>query len=190
MPNNTLRIIGGSWRSRKIQFPSEAGLRPTSDRVRETVFNWLAPHISQARCLDLFAGSGALGLEALSRGAARVIFADHSHKVLQQLRANLNLLQAGAEQAITVLTRLPKDLALIAPYAPFDIVFLDPPFRQSLLPNCCLLIEQQQLLSPEAYIYLEAEAELKTLELPANWRLLKQKKSGQVAYYLAQRFTC
>lgn len=184
---STIRIIGGIWRSRKIEFIATEGLRPTSDRTRETLFNWLAPVINGAHCLDLFAGSGALGLEALSRGAAQVVFVDQSSTVLQQLKHNLLRLQAPSNSANLVPADAVTSLANLPNTQPFNIVFLDPPFRKNLLKPCCHLLEEKNLLADNALIYLEAEAEYETLQLPENWELLKSKQAGQVSYYLAQR---
>jgi 16S rRNA (guanine966-N2)-methyltransferase len=179
----TLRIIGGEWRGRKLSFPALPGLRPTPDRVRETLFNWLAPIIHGAHCLDLFAGSGALGLEALSRGAADVVMVDEARAVIQQLRAHIALLKTT--QATLYQLSIPS--ALPTPAHPFDIVFLDPPFHKNLLAPCCDWLEAQTWLAPNATIYLEAEADLKTLSLPNNLKLLHDKRAGQVRYCLAER---
>ena len=136
---NELRIIGGNWRGRRVKFPSSNELRPTPDRVRETLFNWLQPVIAGSRCLDLFAGSGALGLEALSRGATRVVFVDHEPKVIEHLHAALSLLKAeGAEPKLTQARRY-----LESPVEAFDIVFLDPPFADESLPAICALLDSR-----------------------------------------------
>lgn len=176
---NQLRIIGGVWRSRRLQFPDVEGLRPSTDRVRETLFNWLQPLIEGSRCLDLFAGSGALGLEALSRGAARVEFVDRHPKVISTLRSNLKLL--GSEAGIVVKADALNYLQ--ADPHPFDIVFLDPPFRQDLLQPCLHLLNQGWLASG-ARLYIETELEQGEPELPEGWELLRSKKAGQVAYHL------
>lgn len=179
---NRLRIIAGEWRGRKLPFTEVEGLRPTPDRVRETLFNWLAPMIEGARCLDLFAGSGALGFEALSRGAAEVVMLDRHPGVIKQLKANLTLL--GCERA-----RLQQADALDylqhTPDRPFDVVFLDPPYRKDLLPPCCALLDKQPWLAGGARVYLEIEREHELPPLPAGWKLLRSKKAGQVAYHLA-----
>ncbi len=178
---SSLRIIGGEWRGRRLQFTEIEGLRPTPDRVRETLFNWLMPVITGARCLDLFAGSGALGLEALSRGAAAVTFVDSSRQVKQSIEANLALLKADRARVYAA-----DALAWIqqAPPEPFDILFLDPPFRKQMLTDCCDALETRGLLAPDAYIYLEAEEELTRLNVPANWRLHRHQRAGQVQYAL------
>ncbi|MFT5720221.1 MAG: 16S rRNA (guanine966-N2)-methyltransferase [Motiliproteus sp.] len=184
--NNKLRIIGGRWRSRKLEFASLPGLRPTTDRVRETLFNWLQQQVPGARCLDLFAGSGALGLEALSRGAKQVTLVDSAAVVVQQLRQNLALL--GAEQDASVIHSQAIRWLQDAPTEQtFDLVFLDPPFAQGMLAGCCEALEQQALLSPQSWIYIEAEKTLQPLPVPANWRLERSLNAGQVSCYLFQR---
>lgn len=179
----TLRIIAGQWRSRKIHFPDLPQLRPTPDRVRETLFNWLMSVITGARCLDLFAGSGALGLEALSRGAAEVVFVDCDPHVNIYLRDTLRLLKS--EHANVVQS---DALTFLAGEAQgFDIVFLDPPYQSDLLLPCCRALEAQSWLNPRAYIYIETASQTALPELPANWQILREKIAGQVAYRLAQR---
>ncbi|MBN3053158.1 16S rRNA (guanine(966)-N(2))-methyltransferase [Pectobacterium brasiliense] len=175
-----IRIIGGQWRGRKLPVPDSPGLRPTTDRVRETLFNWLAPVIQQARCLDCFAGSGALGLEALSRYAAHATLLEMERAVAQQLTQNLALLRA--ENAEVINTDALSWLAKLG--TPFDVVFLDPPFRKELLNNTLALLEQQGWLAPDAWIYVETEAENAQLTIPENWQLHREKIAGQVAYRL------
>lgn len=179
--NNTLRIIAGKWRGRKVSFPDSIGLRPTSDRVRETLFNWLAPIISEARCLDLFSGSGALSLEALSRGAGHVTLIDASAKVSGQLRSNLDLL--ACHDATVLTTNALSWLRQAQAEQPYDLVFLDPPFNQQLVAPSCQLLEEQGLIQEGSYIYIETEASL-ALEIPPGWHIHREKKAGQVAYYL------
>lgn len=178
---NTLRIIGGQWRGRKLRFADGEGLRPTTDRVRETLFNWLQPIIHGARCLDLFAGSGALGLEALSRGALEVQFIERNPRAVTMLQENLALLNADNGQVMQG-----DALAFLrGPARPFDIVFLDPPFRQDLLIPALTLLAQGNWLAPNARIYIELEAEEGEPHLPSGWELLRSKTAGQVAYHLA-----
>jgi 16S rRNA (guanine966-N2)-methyltransferase len=178
---NTLRIIGGRWRGRKLRFPPVEGLRPSPDRVRETLFNWLQPFIEGARCLDLFAGSGAFGLEALSRGAAEVVLVDREPRVIAQLEAHRELLGAEGLQ----LVRADALAYLQGPPSPFDIVFLDPPFRRGLLGPCCEALAAGWL-QPGARVYIEAEAELEALPLPAGWEVVRSKRAGQVGSHLIQ----
>ncbi|MEH0834663.1 16S rRNA (guanine(966)-N(2))-methyltransferase [Pectobacterium cacticida] len=175
-----IRIIGGQWRGRKLPVPESPGLRPTTDRVRETLFNWLAPVIQQARCLDCFAGSGALGLEALSRYAAHATLLEMERTVAQQLTQNLALLRA--ENADVINTDALNWLA--KPGTPFDVVFLDPPFRKALLNSTLDLLERHNWLTPDAWIYVETEAENAQLAIPENWHLHREKVAGQVAYRL------
>jgi 16S rRNA (guanine966-N2)-methyltransferase len=178
--NNRLRIIGGRWRGRQVSFPDADGLRPSPDRVRETLFNWLMPIIEGARCLDLFSGSGALGLEALSRGAARVVLVDRHGGAIASLREQLATLRAeGAE-----LRQADALTFLAGPPEPFDVVFLDPPYHQGLLAPCLACLDKGWL-APGARVYIEAEAELAPLPLPEGWVLLRSKQAGQVGYHLA-----
>lgn len=178
-----IRIIGGQWRGRKLPVPDSAGLRPTTDRVRETLFNWLAPDIQQARCLDCFAGSGALGVEALSRYAASATLLELERPVAQQLAKNLQTL--GAAQGKVIQTNTLSWLAQAG--EPYDLVFIDPPFRKGLLQETLNLLEQNGWLAAEALIYVESEAEHGALEIPAHWHLHREKIAGQVAYRLYRR---
>jgi 16S rRNA (guanine966-N2)-methyltransferase len=184
--NGELRIIGGAWRGRKLRFPELPGLRPSPNRVRETLFNWLSPELSGAHCLDLFAGSGALGLEALSRGAASCWFIDSAGAASRQIQQHLATLQCSTGHAITAdTTAWLKAKPAAAPT--FHLIFLDPPFRQGLLNDCCALLEQNNWLSANALIYLESAADEALPALPANWLLHRDKRAGQVAYRLFRR---
>lgn len=182
--SNQLRIIGGIWRGRKLNFPDVDGLRPTGDRIRETLFNWLAPDIQGARCLDLFAGSGALGLEALSRGAQSSLLLEKHAAAAQQLKSNLQLLQAdnGRVEQVDSLHWLKQQQSP----QPFDIVFIDPPFALDLWAPIAAALETQAWLSDEAVIYLEAPRDAQ-LQLPANWQLYRDKQAGQVSFRLYHR---
>ena len=178
----SFRIIGGDHRSRRLSFPDVEGLRPTTDRVRETVFNWLQHSLHGARVLDLFAGSGALGFEAASRGAARVQFVELSPSAYRALSENSKLLNLKAEIANEdALSFLAKQRA--APSG-FDIVFLDPPFRKGLLAEALALLDSSALLNRDALVYIETESELAALAIPQSWQELKAKKAGQVSYRL------
>mgnify|MGYP001812039041 FL=1 len=179
---NQVRIIAGCWRGRKLSFAPVAGVRPTPDRVRETLFNWLAPVIRDARCLDLYAGSGALGIEAASRGAARAVLVDSDPQVVVRLRDQLQLLDASQ---IEVVQSTVEDW-LSAPAETFDIVFLDPPFCRDLLPACMQALEKGGWLADDARVYIEAESDLQPV-LPENWELTRSKHAGQVGYHLARR---
>jgi 16S rRNA (guanine966-N2)-methyltransferase len=183
-PRPMLRIIGGEWRSRKVPFPEVEGLRPTPDRVRETLFNWLQNITPGACCLDLFAGSGALGLEALSRGAASVVFVDSSPAVVRQLRNNLNTLKSQHGEVITASAIDWLESRQTDTETRYDLVFLDPPFRKDLLPLTCELLEKRNLLADNAVIYIEAESELNQLVIPENWEESRIKTAGQVTYRL------
>ena len=178
-----IRIIGGQWRGRKLPVPESPGLRPTTDRVRETLFNWLAPSIVDANCLDCFAGSGALGLEALSRYAANATLLEMERGVAQQLQKNLATLKASNAKVVNTNT-----LAFLAQAgAPHNIVFVDPPFRKGLLEETLKLLENNGWLSDEALIYIESEVENGLPPVPMNWHVYREKVAGQVAYRLYQR---
>ncbi|WP_163830883.1 16S rRNA (guanine(966)-N(2))-methyltransferase RsmD [Spartinivicinus ruber] len=181
-----LRIIGGQWRSRKLAIPDLPGLRPTTDRVRETLFNWLMPIIPGASCLDAFSGTGALGLEALSRGAKFVQFIEASPVAERQLSQHLSQLQVPGDDASITNTDAVQWLNQPSTQQ-FDIVFLDPPFHQDLLNQTFQLLETLNWLAPDAYIYVEAEQDLTTLQVPASWQLHRQKQAGQVCFYLFKR---
>ena len=178
-----IRIIGGQWRGRKLPVPDSPGLRPTTDRVRETLFNWLAPSMVDARCLDCFAGSGALGLEALSRYAASATLLEMERSVAQQLQQNLATLKAANGKVVTGNT-----LAYLAQSGtPHNIVFVDPPFRKGMLEETLTLLENNGWLANDALIYVESEVENGLPPVPASWSLHREKVAGQVAYRLYQR---
>jgi 16S rRNA (guanine966-N2)-methyltransferase len=181
---STLRIIGGQWRGRKLAFTPAEGLRPTGDRVRETLFNWLAPDIHGARCLDLFAGSGALGLEALSRGAASCDFVDTSAVALGQIAQHLETLQAELQGHCHALSALGF---LEMTTDPYDIVFLDPPFGAGLVDPACALLAARGLVADGAMIYVETSAHEPLADLPANWLAHREKLAGEVSYRLYRR---
>lgn len=180
---NQLRIIGGQWRSRRIPIADVAGLRPTPDRIRETLFNWLQNVVSGARCLDLFAGSGALGFEALSREAAEVVFVEQDVRAFKQLQANV--LTLGATQAHLVQADAFNYLQQATPA--FDLIFLDPPFRYALPEKALNLLLERDLFHADAFIYLEHEAEYQ-LDF-AVWGLSvhRQTKAGQVMSFLLKK---
>jgi 16S rRNA (guanine966-N2)-methyltransferase len=181
-----LRIIGGLWRGRKLLFPALPGLRPSPNRVRETLFNWLTPELPGSHCLDLFAGSGALGLEALSRGAASGWFVDTARSAGNQIRQHLATLQCDAGHVVDAdVTQWLKIKPAAAPR--FHCVFLDPPFRQNLLNECCAQLEQGDWLSGNALIYVESAVDEAPPSVPSNWTLHRDKQAGQVAYRLFRR---
>ena len=175
-----IRIIAGQWKGRKLPVVRVEGLRPTPDRVRETLFNWLQGSLYQARCLDLFAGSGAIGFEALSRGAKQVVMVEKNNKAAQQLTDNIKLL--NTENAILKNTDAYQYLK--SETDPFDIIFLDPPFRKGHLEKVLDQIVKQNLLAENGLIYLEQEAE-NLLDL-TQWKLQihKQTKAGQLDAFL------
>ena len=181
----TLRIIGGSWRGRKLRFAAGADIRPTPDRVRETLFNWLGTRVAGARCLDLFAGSGALGLEALSRGAAHVTFVEQDATAALELRARLSEWQAPDScvergDALRFLAGTPT---------PFGIVFLDPPFAAGLLGPAADRLANGGWLAPGALLYVEFAAREGAPVLPASFVPLKGKQAGEVGYHLYAHHT-
>jgi len=186
MSNKTLpgrlRIVAGKWRSRLLRIADVPGLRPTSERVRETVFNWLAPHIAGARCLDLFAGTGALGLEALSRGAASAVFVETSRKAAEALVANIEAIEAG--EAATVIRKDAFELLRGNIQGPFDIVFLDPPFAAESAGELCRLLAAGSLLAEGALVYLEEDRAKPAAEIPDSWQVLKTKTAGNVRFSL------
>lgn len=179
-----VRIVGGSWRGRRIEVPPQADLRPTPDRVRETLFNWLQPVIAGARCLDLFAGSGALGFEAVSRGAAQVVMLDTQSAVVASLRQQCVNLGAGDRVEVVAADALTW---LAGAEQPFDIVFLDPPFRLGLLQDACAALEAGHWLKPSARVYIEASARHTAPTLPDNWSVHRAKRAGEVSYSLVIR---
>lgn len=178
-----LRIIGGQWRSRQLLFEDAPGLRPTPARVRETLFNWLQYDVSGSRCLDLYAGSGALGAEAASRGARYVVQVEHDAQACRFLKGNCDKLQA--KQIKIVQQDVFRFLAGDA--EPFDLAFLDPPFGQHLAQQTCFWLEDKGWLAERAKIYVEVEKGLALNDMPDTWRRLKHKSAGEVDYYLFER---
>ncbi len=176
-----LRILGGDWRSRVLHFPGEGGVRPTPARTRETLFNWLAFHLAGSHCLDLFSGSGVLGLEALSRGASSTLFVDHTSVLCFALRDNLRLLRSdrGTVVCQDVLAFLDQ-----SPSEPVDILFMDAPFRQGWLDKLIPLIDANHWIKPGGWVYLEYESEHTAPAVPAHWHLHRDKRAGQVSYGL------
>ena len=180
-----LRIIGGSWRGRRLRFPSGPEIRPTPDRVRETLFNWLATRIAGSRCLDLFAGSGALGLEALSRGASHVTFVERDGVAAREIRARAS--EWGATGAVVEQSDALRFLSSVPPCVPYDIIFLDPPFAAGLLGQAAAALEERRWLAAQARIYVECAAREGLPQLPPSWSLLKAKRAGEVGYHLLTR---
>lgn len=177
-----IRIIGGHLRGSKIDVPQSQGLRPTPDRVRETLFNWLQPVVDGARCLDLFAGSGANGIEAMSRGASELALIERDPHLAQGLRdvaARLKLehTEIVCADALAWLKRSGR---------PFDLVFTDPPFAHNLAPQAARLLEDGGWLAPSAMVYMELPAD-RAADVPANWSIHRQGRAGALSYTLYQR---
>ncbi len=173
--NNTVRISAGEWRSRLLKFPDVDGLRPTPDRVRQTVFNWLGQELHGLTCLDLFAGTGVMGFEALSRGAKQAVLVENSRPAYQALLDNKTSLKA---EHATILNQdalhfLKQNKVL------FDVVFIDPPYNKGLVDQVLPLLKSA--LSPDGLIYVEAEMALSD---SSDWQVLKQGKAGNVFYHL------
>ena len=181
---NSVRIIGGAWRGRRVPFPDLPALRPTPDRIRETLFNWLQHSIVDTRCLDLFAGSGALGLEALSRGARAAVFVEQAPEAAASLREQLARLGAAVRAEVH---GMDAERFLAGSPTPFDLVFLDPPFGRSALPHILPILDAGGWVAPGGHVYLESERAAGAPVLPAHWTLLKSKFAGEVGYHLARR---
>lgn len=179
--SGTLRIIGGDWRGRRLEFPSSPNLRPTGDRIRETLFNWLAAEVGGSRCLDLFAGSGALGLEALSRGARHCTFLETSSAAIEGINAHLSLLNA-VDRGRVINTN-----ALSWRDDPFDIVFVDPPFSDNLAIDSLKHLINNQLLTDSALVYLEVASTASLEDLPPALSIIRDKQSGAVRYLLLEQ---
>jgi 16S rRNA (guanine966-N2)-methyltransferase len=180
---NSVRIIAGAWRGRRIHFPDMPALRPTPDRVRETLFNWLQHSITDARVLDLFAGSGALGLEALSRGARQAVFVEQFPAAARALQEQL--VRFGAAPKGRIL-EMGAARYLRTPGEPFDIAFLDPPFGTNALAEYIPLLDTGDWLKVGSLVYLENERASGVPALPSHWELLKSKSAGEVGYHLVR----
>ena len=180
---SNIRIIGGKWRSRKVSFLAKEFLRPTPDRVRETVFNWLSPYIVGARCLDLYAGSGVLGLEALSRGASAVVAVEQDPENVVSINANKENLQTHGLLIVagSVVDWLQQKKSM-QNLAAFNIAFIDPPYRMGLLAETMRLLEQNDWLAINSYIYFEHGEPIDLQVLPATWSLWRESKAAQVYY--------
>ena len=180
MAANEVRIIGGNWKGRKLRFPDAQDLRPTLGRVRETLFNWLMGRIEGSRCLDLFAGSGALGFEALSRGAAQATLVESNRRAAQALRDNARALGASAGQCEIVC--MPATRFLRQPRVPWEIIFLDPPFQDTVLDSTLELIRNGRLLAPAGVIYFEIPR--RTRATFDGWVLAKEGTAGDTRFGL------
>jgi 16S rRNA (guanine966-N2)-methyltransferase len=187
--SGSLRVIGGKWRSRKLTFPAAPGLRPTADRIRETLFNWLQNDVDLASCLDLFAGSGACGIEALSRGAARSVFVESNAAATRAIQDSLQALDCKQG---TVVRRDVLDWLRSRPpeyQGGFDLVFIDPPYATDLQLDTAIQLENSGVLKARARIYIESDKELDLQAFPATWENVRHKKAGIVHYYLFNRKT-
>lgn len=178
----SIRIISGQWKGRKLPVLSAEGLRPTTDRTKETLFNWLMPYVKERRCLDLFAGSGSLGIEALSRYAKSALFIEKHKAAADLINQNLTLLKVDNKDTKVICGDAHKVIDSLD--SQFDLVFLDPPFNQNLLPNIIAKLMQSNLLSKGALIYVETELSFDENALPNEWAMLKQSQTKQMRYRL------
>lgn len=179
---NKVRIIAGEHRSRQIRFPTIEGLRPTSDRIRETLFNWLQSELPKSNCLDLFAGSGVLGIEALSRGAESVQFVELDRSAADSLRENL--VELGYSPAAVANSKAEQWLADNENRIQFDIIFIDPPYNQQLVATICDSLVSGSFVKPGTKVYVENDQAIPQQEFPDHFELSKYKKAGQVHFYL------
>ena len=179
-----VRVIAGLWRGRKLSVLNAEGVRPTTDRVKETLFNWLMMDVANARCLDCFAGSGSLGIEALSRQAQAVVFLEKFANAAQQLKKNLASLKTDKGTVINTdtLTYLSQKNST----EPFEIIFIDPPFHHNFVPQVLTLLQQNNWLAENALIYVETEKNHPPLLLAENWQIIKEKSAGMVTSRLIQ----
>lgn len=178
----TVRIIGGNWRGRKVSFARHDDIRPTPARIRETLFNWLQNDIHDARCLELYAGSGILSMEALSRGARHVTLVESSMKVADHVERVLASLSSPERYACFSMTA--SQWLQTCTNGPYDIVFLDPPFASDELSGSINSLAAGKLLAPNAWIYIESDHSIDASKLPAGWTIYRQKKAGSVHYCL------
>jgi len=182
--HSRIRVIGGHLRGSNVDVPLIEGLRPTGSRIRETLFNWLNPWINQANCLDAFAGSGILGIEAISRNAKNVTFLEASKPANQQLQNCLKRLKVNNSQVHLV----DSEKWLNTPkHTKFDLVFIDPPFKHDIITNVCRLLECRNWLSKGAFIYIERDSLNSNLAHPKNWQIHRSNKSGNVNYHLFRK---
>lgn len=182
--NGQVTIIGGKWRGRKLPVLSSIGLRPTTNRIKETVFNWLTPYLSGSRCLDCYAGSGNLGFEAVSLGALHATLIEKKTILYNQLIASGNKLEPSS---LTIINDDTLHYLATPAGQPFNIVFIDPPFTQNLVNKTATLLEKNHWLTENSLIYIENASGAEPLTLPANWLCYREKTAGQVRYRLYQR---
>ena len=179
-----IKIIGGKWKGTNLTFYDEPELRPTGNRIKETLFNWLQPNIQGSICLDLFTGSGCLGLEALSRGAAKCVIVEKNKRVINHLAENIEKLSSSTE---LIHDDALNYLSSKEPSKTFDIVFLDPPFDSTLYESTVRALELNHWLSHDALIYIEARSDSSTFQIPDNWLLFREQVAGNVRYMLYSR---
>lgn len=185
--NGQIRIIGGKWRGRKLPVLNSIGLRPTTNRIKETVFNWLAPYLSGSRCLDCYAGSGSLGFEAVSLGAVHATLIERNRLLYNQLIANCKQLESPS---LTIINNDTLHYLAIPAAQPFDIIFIDPPFAENLINKTATFLEKNHWLAENSLIYIEKASCGDPLTLPTNWLCYREKTAGQVRYQLYRRTTC
>ena len=178
---NSFRIIAGKWRGKRLVLHPNSQLRPTGDRVRETLFNWLSSDITNSKCLDLFAGSGSLGFEALSRGAMHCDFVETDKLTVKQIQENCNMLELSAKQFV-VSKKPALDFLRSETAKSYDIIFLDPPFSKNIIPK--ILPDIEKIVCSGTQIYIEIEKSATLPELPENWTVIREKTAGQVRYHL------
>jgi 16S rRNA (guanine966-N2)-methyltransferase len=177
-----VRIIAGRWRGRKISFSTDLSIRPTPDRVRETVFNWLSPYLMKRRCLDLFAGSGVLGFESLSRGAAELVFVDSNKSIVQTLKQQHQIFKIDSEFGQTSVEYEHKDAYkyLSTVTKNFDLIFLDPPYQKKMIQPAIEILVNKKLINNEGLVYLETEKNEALPDFPTTWRIIKSKTMSHV----------
>lgn len=185
--NGQITIIGGKWRGRKLPVLTSIGLRPTTNRTKETLFNWLPPYLSGSRCLDCYAGSGSLGFEAVSLGAVHATLIEKKTILYHQLVASCNKLEPSS---LTIINDDTLHYLTIPTVQPFDIVFIDPPFTENLINKTATLLEKNHWLAENSLIYIENASCAAPLTLPTNWLCCRDKTAGQVRYQLYRRTTC
>lgn len=183
--SGSVRIISGQFRGRKLPVLDVQGLRPTTDKNKEMLFNWLMPYTNGAKCLDVFAGSGGLGFEALSRFAKSCTFIELDKQAARKLAENIQLLNLTSEQAVLMQGSAQNNVVLLN--QSYDVIFLDPPFYQNLLPSVIQLITDKALLAVKGVIYIECEGQGSEYSVPANWHLIKEKQHPQILSRLYQR---
>ena len=182
--HSSVRIISGSKRGSKIKFPAVRGLRPSGDRIRETLFAWLQTSVAGSQCLDMFAGSGALGFEAASRGADRVVMIEKNRSAAESLKENIERLQFDNVDIVAADALARSTYESKPAMHQFDLLFIDPPFAENLHQSAIDRIQQQKLLKPDALVYVESGKKCNSLEVPVHWQLFREKVAGEVQIHL------